>query len=121
MFRSKCFFLVQTDYFRYFRVDLQASCPYWGTADEFCTLKECATEEVENALEKELSKLDSTIDKSKISEVKKAERLDTGWVKEDEGEAHFVDLTLNPEQYTGYRGKRAQRVWEKIYEKVFIF
>ncbi|KRX95638.1 Endoplasmic oxidoreductin-1, partial [Trichinella pseudospiralis] len=30
---------------------------------------------------------------------------------------HFVDLTLNPERYTGYKGNSAQRVWKCIYEE----
>lgn len=29
----------------------------------------------------------------------------------------FVDLLLNPERYTGYKGPSAQRIWRTIYEE----
>lgn len=29
----------------------------------------------------------------------------------------FVDLLLNPERYTGYKGQPAQRIWKTIYEE----
>ncbi|GAA6066120.1 ERO1-like protein beta isoform X1, partial [Tachysurus ichikawai] len=32
-------------------------------------------------------------------------------------EAEYVDLTLNPERYTGYKGPSAWRVWNSIYEE----
>jgi len=34
--------------------------------------------------------------------------------EEDEG-AEYVDLLLNPERYTGYKGKSAHRIWNSIY------
>jgi len=38
---------------------------------------------------------------------------------EDEESSHsvFVDLLLNPEKYTGYKGHSAQRIWRSIYEE----
>lgn len=30
-------------------------------------------------------------------------------------EAEYVDLTLNPERFTGYKGKSAHRIWNSIY------
>lgn len=32
-----------------------------------------------------------------------------------EGGSEYVDLTLNPERYTGYRGNSAHRIWRSIY------
>jgi len=32
-------------------------------------------------------------------------------------ECIFVDLTLNPERYTGYSGEAAHRIWRAIYEE----
>lgn len=32
-----------------------------------------------------------------------------------ESDAEYVDLLLNPEKYTGYRGKSAHRIWHSIY------
>lgn len=34
---------------------------------------------------------------------------------DDDGEAEYVDLSLNPERYTGYKGASANRVWNTIY------
>jgi ERO1-like protein alpha len=34
--------------------------------------------------------------------------------EEDKG-AEYVDLLLNPERYTGYKGKSAHRIWNSIY------
>ncbi|XP_050535670.1 ero1-like protein isoform X2 [Daktulosphaira vitifoliae] len=34
---------------------------------------------------------------------------------EDDGDAEYVDLSLNPERYTGYKGPSANRVWKTIY------
>ncbi|KAF4529715.1 hypothetical protein B566_EDAN015344 [Ephemera danica] len=31
--------------------------------------------------------------------------------------AHYVDLSLNPERYTGYRGASAHRIWHSIYQE----
>ncbi|XP_066912385.1 ERO1-like protein beta isoform X1 [Clytia hemisphaerica] len=36
---------------------------------------------------------------------------------ENGDEAEWVDLLLNPEQYTGYRGRGAYRIWSSIYEE----
>ncbi|KAK6106167.1 Endoplasmic Reticulum Oxidoreductin 1 (ERO1) family protein [Brugia pahangi] len=38
---------------------------------------------------------------------------------EDEGSAdmHYVDLSRNPERYTGYKGDSAQKVWTCIYQE----
>lgn len=36
----------------------------------------------------------------------------------DNGEdAEYVDLTFNPERYTGYKGKSAHRIWYAIYKE----
>ena len=32
-------------------------------------------------------------------------------------ECIYVDLTLNPERYTGYGGESATRIWNAIYEE----
>ena len=29
----------------------------------------------------------------------------------------YVDLTINPERYTGYGGHSAHRVWKAVYEE----
>ncbi|MEQ2285758.1 ERO1-like protein beta [Ameca splendens] len=41
------------------------------------------------------------------------------WIISDETspDAEYVDLLLNPERYTGYKGPSAWRVWNSIYEE----
>lgn len=36
-------------------------------------------------------------------------------VNENDNDAEYVDLLLNPERYTSYRGKSAHRIWHSIY------
>lgn len=37
--------------------------------------------------------------------------------QDDMSEGDYVDLTLNPERFTGYTGPSAHRVWSSIYEE----
>lgn len=34
-----------------------------------------------------------------------------------DADAEYVDLTLNPERYTGYKGPSAHRIWRSIYQE----
>lgn len=34
---------------------------------------------------------------------------------DEDGNAQYVDLKLNPERYTGYSGPNAHRIWRVIY------
>jgi ERO1-like protein alpha len=36
---------------------------------------------------------------------------------EENKDSVFVDLLLNPERYTGYKGPSAHRIWKTIYEE----
>lgn len=36
---------------------------------------------------------------------------------EDPTSMHYVDLSRNPERYTGYKGNSAQMVWKSIYQE----
>lgn len=38
-------------------------------------------------------------------------------IDDDDNDAEYVDLLLNPERYTGYRGKSAHRIWNSIYNE----
>lgn len=71
-------------------------------------------------LDEELSFLNTSISEKKHQEFQKwTEHDDTKdnfcILDDNENEAEYVDLLLNPERYTGYRGKSAQRIWESIY------
>eukprot|EP00955_Chlamydomonas_euryale_P043267 352544-Chlamydomonas_euryale.AAC.14 len=43
--------------------------------------------------------------------------LNNPWVPEDDQDVDFiyVNLQLNPERYTGYKGEDARRIWQSIY------
>ena len=36
---------------------------------------------------------------------------------DDAAEGEYVDLTLNPERFTGYSGPSASRIWSSIYQE----
>lgn len=36
---------------------------------------------------------------------------------DEDGDAQYVDLLLNPERYTGYRGNSAHKIWRSIYKE----
>ncbi|XP_071454854.1 ero1-like protein [Hetaerina americana] len=40
---------------------------------------------------------------------------DRHYGEDSSGQAEYVDLLLNPERYTGYRGYSAHRIWRSIY------
>lgn len=110
--------LVKSPWFRYFRVDLSAPCSLFP-ADDKCLLPECAAEEVPSELEMRLSAIDRDIDAHHIPAGRKTEQLDVQWTQEDVGETHFIDLLANPEQYTGYKGNKANRVWKAMYNQTY--
>ena len=37
--------------------------------------------------------------------------------QDDTSEGEYVDLTLNPERFTGYSGPSASRIWSSIYQE----
>ncbi|TIA87263.1 hypothetical protein E3P99_03297 [Wallemia hederae] len=117
--------LVKTPFFRYFKVDLFEECPFWYE-DTFCMNRDCGVETEE--------------DESKIPEKWRAQALSSlNDVQEPNDSSHpacfatvsdfcytpdeasptgvYVDLSRNPERFTGYSGPSAQRVWDTIYKE----
>jgi len=44
--------------------------------------------------------------------------IKSGRFPDDESpDSQYVDLLLNPERFTGYRGPEAWRVWTSVYEE----
>lgn len=114
--------LVETPFFKYFRVDLYRECPFWQE-NGFCMNRECGI---------------TTVDESEIPEAWRAAALskvetpsqgtrhklpgcyyrDSDFCfLDDMSEGDYVDLSLNPERFTGYTGPSAHRVWRSIYEE----
>lgn len=133
-------------FFRFFQYNPNKPCPFWDTANDKCAspncgVKPCQPDEIPPGLkgargseeaaaceEEELDEaLDSSVDAT-LSDVMRQNLQE--WREYDDAEARFcevdedqcpdcdyVDLTLNPERFTGYAGKAAHQIWKTIYEE----
>ncbi|KAF8367603.1 ero-1 [Pristionchus pacificus] len=147
--------LLKRDFFRYFKVNMDKSCPFWSD-DRECASRECGIEncddKVPSGLRQHLYRIRqnetrpllstpnqgedkceekkslSTADRSLTGEEEaQLRRIDDYDLQEelkfcevddeDSSEAHYVDLSKNPEKYTGYAGDSAVRVWKSIYQE----
>uniref|UniRef100_A0A2R9CS63 Endoplasmic reticulum oxidoreductase 1 beta n=1 Tax=Pan paniscus TaxID=9597 RepID=A0A2R9CS63_PANPA len=128
--------LQERDYFRYYKVNLKRPCPFWAE-DGHCSIKDCHVEPCPEYLKmanntKELEDCEQANKlgaiNSTLSNQSKEAFID--WARYDDSRDHFceldderspaaqyVDLLLNPERYTGYKGTSAWRVWNSIYEE----
>jgi len=114
--------LVETPFFKYFRVDLYRECPFWQE-NGFCKNEECGITTVDESeiparwRAAELSKLELSPEDLR-QEVPGSYYRDTDFCFiDDMSEGDYVDLTANPERFTGYAGPSANRVWASIYEE----
>ncbi|XP_071345633.1 ERO1-like protein alpha [Trachinotus anak] len=139
--------LLESDYFRFYRVNLNKPCPFWAVSSH-CGLRDCAVQpcspnevpegirspshnkysaEANEQLECEKTQHLGAVDVSLSDETREA-LLD--WSKHDDEAERFcvvddeespdsqhVDLLLNPERFTGYRGPEVWRIWNSIYEE----
>lgn len=115
--------LVETNFFRRFKVDLQAKCPFWALNSicknpKSCGVCLCDEKDIpSNWLEDDLKifnrgKLSRT-PKEFFKESKEIENP-KDWVlgEEDNPNSVYVDLIKNVESFTGYQG---QDIWNTIY------
>ncbi|KAI8993030.1 endoplasmic oxidoreductin [Trametes punicea] len=114
--------LVETPFFKYFRVDLYRDCPYWQE-NGFCMNRECGITTVDESeiperwRAAELSKLETPADDQR-TELPGCYYRDSDYCfLDDMTEGDYIDLSLNPERFTGYAGPSAHRVWKAIYEE----
>ncbi|EFO27859.2 hypothetical protein LOAG_00621 [Loa loa] len=138
--------LLTRDFFRFYKVNMEKTCPFWPD-DRQCLSKECGIgycdDEVPSGLKQPaiisvIGGIDSTCEKEEsnafdpldttLTEGDRRQLNDMDWHDEnedkfcdfeDEGSAdmHYVDLSRNPERYTGYKGDSAQKVWTCIYQE----
>ncbi|XP_047334202.1 endoplasmic reticulum oxidoreductin-1-like [Impatiens glandulifera] len=127
--------LVQTPFFRYFKVKLWCDCPFWPD-DGMCRLRDCSVCECpENEFPEPFKRLGLPSDDLACQEGNpqaavdrtldnKAFRgwsvTDNPWTNDDEtdnAEMTYVNLQLNPERYTGYVGPSARRIWDAVYSE----
>uniref|UniRef100_A0A8C8G8V4 Endoplasmic reticulum oxidoreductase 1 beta n=1 Tax=Oncorhynchus tshawytscha TaxID=74940 RepID=A0A8C8G8V4_ONCTS len=135
--------LTERDYFRYYRVNLNRPCPFWAD-DSHCSIKDC---QVEPCPESKIPVGIKSGNYNRVSPLSDAfgccitfapplsysnysKEAFEDWARHDDAQDHFcelddetspdadyVDLLLNPERYTGYKGPSAWRVWNSIYEE----
>ncbi|XP_059998565.1 ERO1-like protein alpha isoform X1 [Lagenorhynchus albirostris] len=139
--------LLESDYFRYYKVNLKRPCPFWNDISQCgrrdCAVKLCQSDEVPDGIKSSSYKYSEEAN-NLIEECEQAERLGAvdeslseetqkavlQWTKHDDSsdnfceaddiqspDAEYVDLLLNPERYTGYKGPDAWRIWNVIYEE----
>uniref|UniRef100_A0A1D1ZRV9 Endoplasmic oxidoreductin-1 n=2 Tax=Auxenochlorella protothecoides TaxID=3075 RepID=A0A1D1ZRV9_AUXPR len=136
--------LVQSAFFRYFKVDLYCDCPFWPD-DGMCAMRDCSVCECEEdevpkiwrAAEGRLASADSpaaacaaaaqesALDRTLQPDIRRALLAVPDWrgyrnpwmpEADDAGvEYAYINLQRNPERFTGYAGEHAARVWQAIY------
>ncbi|ORX82806.1 endoplasmic oxidoreductin [Anaeromyces robustus] len=117
--------LVQTTFFRYYKVDLWKECPFWPDAGLLCTSERCSVPSVEkNKIPEEwsmesLSKVEKSSIFSSLSSLNACDYSSKDFcIFDEESEGlRYVDLPTNPERFTGYQGEPANRVWASIYKE----
>ncbi|KAG8849349.1 hypothetical protein FRB96_000885 [Tulasnella sp. 330] len=106
-------------------IDLSRDCPYWE-ANGYCVLRDCAVTTVDETDIPEAWRTEclSRLDRSPTDELRKTlpgcyyRDSDFCVLDDDESkDGEYVDLTLNPERFTGYSGPAAHRIWEAIYDE----
>lgn len=112
--------LVTTPFFKYFRIDLYRECPFWPD-NGLCMNRECG---VTSAIEDEIPEKWRAAALSRIEMPRPELTLPGCYYRDsdfcfldDATEGEYVDLSQNPERFTGYAGVSASRVWSSIYNE----
>lgn len=140
--------LLQTDYFRFYKVNLNKPCPFWTSSSHCgmrdCAVMPCAPNEVPEGIRTEAHNKYSAEASSDLDKCEKSEELGAvdvslsdetrealkNWTRHDDEaqrfcvlddewspDSQYVDLLLNPERFTGYKGPAAWKIWTSIYEE----
>ena len=134
--------LLQKDYFRYFKYNANRPCPFWNNNDDRCKspscgVKPCTIDEIpkglidpdscqekneESATDLLDNKVDSTLSDKVLADLELWKDFDDSQgtfcqIDPDDNcpNCDYVDLTRNPERYTGYKDEPSHRVWRAIY------
>ena len=128
---------MQKDFFRYFKYNANKPCPFWNNNQDLCKspscgVEPCTVDEIPPGL-KTQENCERILDDNKVDEtISEKARADLkSWMDHDDLEGQFcqldpedncpdcdfVDLTRNPERFTGYSGEAAHRIWRAIYEE----
>uniref|UniRef100_A0A3B5AYS7 Endoplasmic reticulum oxidoreductase 1 beta n=1 Tax=Stegastes partitus TaxID=144197 RepID=A0A3B5AYS7_9TELE len=107
--------LTERDYFRYYKVNLKRPCPFWPD-DGHCAIKDCHVEPCPEVRPQAHPHLNQS--KEAFADwARHDDKCHYCAVYETSPDAEYVDLLLNPERFTGYKGPSAWRVWNSIYEE----
>ncbi|KAI9246273.1 endoplasmic reticulum Oxidoreductin 1-domain-containing protein [Phascolomyces articulosus] len=117
--------LVKTKFFRFYKLNLWRECPFWND-DGLCMNRDCSVETTDEASlpdewrQPALSAVQISPKGSLFQPFQTCQYKDQDFcLIEDESDADgvYVDLTDNPERFTGYAGPSSGRVWKAIYEE----
>jgi len=112
--------LVNTTFFRYFKVNYFKECPFWvenylcsidGGGD--CQICECDENEIPEPWRQ--GKVEPTHKETIHNWQEKDE--DVWIIQDDTDDTSYVNLQLNPERFTGYGGGNSTRIWMAIYQE----
>jgi len=136
--------LLDKDFFRYFEYNPNKKCPFFDEARQSsdkcaspsCGVQNCPKEDLPPGLTDggggkpadcdDGSPVDDTLSDQTIRDIadwKDHDDNETGGFCEVDGargdckDCVHVDLTKNPERYTGYSGEAAHKVWRTIYQE----
>uniref|UniRef100_A0A8C9RF80 ERO1-like protein alpha n=1 Tax=Scleropages formosus TaxID=113540 RepID=A0A8C9RF80_SCLFO len=120
--------LLQSDYFRFYKVNLNKPCPFW-TDQSHCGLRDCAVKPCEPVSVVLVTLMHLNV-RAVSGVLINTRRAILEWSRHDDEEERFcvaddeespdsqhVDLLLNPERFTGYKGPEAWKIWNSIYEE----
>ncbi|KAJ7991018.1 hypothetical protein DPEC_G00292880 [Dallia pectoralis] len=139
--------LLESDYFRFYKVNLNKPCPFWKEnslcGQKNCAVIPCTPNEVPEGIKTNHQQNKYSAEANQ-EECEKAENLGAvnsslseetrqslrEWNKHDDEaerfcviddeespDSQYVDLLLNPERFTGYEGPEAWQIWNSIYEE----
>ncbi|XP_032169527.1 ERO1-like protein beta [Mustela erminea] len=132
------------------QVNLKRPCPFWAEdghcSIKDCHVEPCPESKIPVGIKAGSSNKYSKVanDTKELEDCEQANKLGAinstlskeafiDWVRYDDSQDHFceldderspaaqyVDLLLNPERYTGYKGSSVWRVWNSIYEENYF-
>ncbi|EDQ90965.1 uncharacterized protein MONBRDRAFT_31634 [Monosiga brevicollis MX1] len=131
--------LAESDFFKYYRVNMDRPCKFWRQELAECGSNRCSVEPCdENEVPERLRALDQDPsafecvmgDMTELGQLRDTVSADqaeqvAGWhvhtdsycFQDDENSAtlHYVNLVDNPERFTGYSGRSPAQIWKAIY------
>lgn len=147
--RPKLLSIVNSDFFKFFKLNLFSECPFWDDNNGFCTNRACAVDIIEDGYDslpdywkpEFLGKIDDlgSLEKQPIDvqdeflnqlcnkkflsnnpysplNCRDIDYCDVDYIT-NHPDAVLVDLTANPERFTGYGGEQSGLIWKSIYSE----